>query len=108
MKGGNLFEGLPARLPEEEIEALLRAPGVRLERIVSSGHATPEGAWYDQPQAEWVVLLRGAARLLIEGEPDARRLRPGDWLLLPAHVRHRVDWTDPTAPTVWLALHYGD
>lgn len=108
MKAGNLFGDLPASLPEEEFGTLLDERHIRLERIVSTGQATPEGAWYDQPQAEWVVLLQGGARLLIEGEPEARRLIPGDWLLIPAQVRHRVEWTDPAQPTVWLALHYRD
>jgi len=79
---------------------------VRLERIVSTGHATPPGEWYDQDRDEWVVVLRGRARVRIEGEAEDRRLSVGDHLLLRAHVRHRVEWTDPTAPTVWLALHY--
>jgi cupin 2 domain-containing protein len=106
MKAANLFSDLPERLPEEEVSALLDEPAFRLERIVSTGHATPEGAWYDQPQAEWVVLLKGSARLLIEGEPEPQRLNPGDWLLIPARARHRVEWTDPDQTTVWLALHY--
>lgn len=108
MKAGNLFSDLPAGLPEEEFSTLLDAQGLRLERIVSTGQATPEGTWYDQTRAEWVVLLQGSARLLVEGEPEARRLGPGDWLLIPAHIRHRVEWTDPAQPTVWLALHYQD
>jgi cupin 2 domain-containing protein len=80
---------------------------VRVERITSRGHATPPGEWYDQPQDEWVALLAGAARLLVEGEPAARELRPGDWVLLPARLRHRVEWTDPDRDTVWLAVHAG-
>lgn len=106
MKAGNLFGDVPDDLPEEDFGTLLDEQHFRLERIVSTGHATPEGTWYDQPQAEWVILLKGSARLLVEGEPEARRLSPGDWLLIPAHVRHRVEWTDPAQPTVWLALHY--
>jgi cupin 2 domain-containing protein len=106
-KTGNLFDGLSKRLPEEELSALLDEPGLRLERIVSTGQATPSGAWYDQPQPEWVMLLTGSAGLLIAGEPEPRRLGPGDWMLIPARVRHRVEWTDPDQPTVWLTLHYG-
>jgi cupin 2 domain-containing protein len=108
MKAGNLFGDVPDALPKEDFHPLLEAQSFRLERIVSAGHATPEGTWYDQPQAEWVILLQGSARLLIEGEPEARRLHPGDWLLIPARVRHRLEWTDPAQPTVWLALHYQD
>jgi cupin 2 domain-containing protein len=106
-KAGNLFDDLPERRPEENFSALLDQPGFRLERIVSTGQATPSGTWYDQPQSEWVVLLTGSAGLLIAGEPEARQLKPGDWILIPAGVRHRVEWTDPDRPTVWLALHYG-
>lgn len=84
---------------------LLERAGLRLERIVSLGHATPPGEWYDQQRDEWVVLLSGAARLAFEGEDGERALEPGDWLWIPAHVRHRVAWTDPHEPSVWLALH---
>ena len=84
----------------------MRTPGARLERIVSRGHRTPDGEWYDQEWDEWVVVLSGRATLLVEGEPEPIPLVPGDSLVLPAHVRHRVEWTDPAADTVWLALHY--
>lgn len=104
--GGNLFADLPDALADEEITALLSAPGVRIERIVSTGQASPPGFWYDQAWAEWVLLLTGAARLSFENETEARLLRPGDHLLIPAHARHRVDWTDPDRPTVWLAVHF--
>jgi cupin 2 domain-containing protein len=103
---GNLFADLPTdTLAEECFEALLARPGVRLERIVSTGQATPEGDWYDQESDEWVVLLRGTADLLIEGEASARMLEPGDWVYLPARCRHRVTRTDAHEPTIWLALH---
>lgn len=103
---GNLFAGLPAAaLAEERFEALLERPGVRVERIVSTGQGTPAGDWYDQPGDEWVVLLRGGADLLVEGETAPRALAPGDWVFLPAHCRHRVERTDPDGLTVWLALH---
>lgn len=105
---GNLFAALPPPGPAEAVVALWERPGLRVERIVSRGHATPPGGWYDQPADEWVVLLAGAARLEIEGRADALELRPGDWVLLPAHVRHRVAGTDPDRDTVWLAVHAGD
>lgn len=101
----SLLRGLPETLAAECFETLLSAPGVRLERILSQGHVTPEGAWYDQPSDEWVALLQGGARLAIEGESDEVEMQPGDALLLPAHCRHRVTWTDPDQVTVWLALH---
>lgn len=103
---GNLFTGIPEIIPEEIIEILLKAPDFRIERIVSAGQATATGEWYDQETHEWVVLLSGTAGLLVEGEAQVRVLRPGDYLLIPAHCRHRVEWTDPEQQTVWLAFHY--
>ncbi len=106
LPAGNLLHDVPDRLGEERFETLLQAPGLHLERIVSTGQTTPEGEWYDQDRDEWVVLLDGAAEVLFEGETGPRPLAPGDWLRIPAHVRHRVTWTDPDRPTVWLALHF--
>jgi cupin 2 domain-containing protein len=103
----NLFEAIPAEIPAEIFQVLLKTNNFRLERIVSRGQATPPGTWYDQDTDEWVVLLKGSACLRFEHEPD-RVLRPGDHLLIPAHRRHRVEWTDSTQPTVWLTLHYHD
>jgi cupin 2 domain-containing protein len=106
---GNLFADLPAReaIPAAEIFDVVHAqPGLRVERIVSHGQASPPGFWYDQPEAEWVLLVCGAARLEIDGETKPRHLQPGDWINLPAHCRHRVAWTDPQQATVWLAMHY--
>lgn len=101
----NLFTAPAARGPGEHLETLLERPGLRLERIVSFGHATPEGDWFDQPDDEWVMLASGRARLFIEGEERERILVAGDCLFLPAHCRHRVTWTDEKAPAIWLALH---
>ncbi len=108
MDSGNLFSALPCSLPEEAIDVLLEQGKVRIERIVSTGHATPSGEWYDQQREEWVVLLRGAARLRFEAESEERNLAPGDWLHIPARARHRVTWTRPGEPTVWLAVHLGE
>jgi cupin 2 domain-containing protein len=104
---GNLFAGLPAAAqPIELVDTLLNQPGLRIDRIVSTGQASPAGFWYEQADAEWVVLLAGEALLRFEDETEARRLRAGDWLQIEARRRHRVDWTDPAAPTVWLAVHH--
>jgi cupin 2 domain-containing protein len=100
----NLLSPLPPSTAHEAVTTILARPGARLERIVSNGEASPPGFWYDQSCEEWVMVLAGAARLEIEGEAGERTLAPGDSLLLPAHCRHRVTWTDPDAPTVWLAL----
>lgn len=102
----NLLADLPPAGAEEGIEALLVRPGVRIERILSYGHVTPVDAPYDQDADEWVLLVEGAARLWVEGKGELD-LAPGDHLLIPAHVRHRVTWTDPERPTVWLAVHAG-
>ena len=102
----NLFAGLPTSAPDELVEVLLRTSDLRLERIVSTAHRTPPGEWYDQATDEWVVLLRGSAGLRFADGDEVVLLRPGDFLDIPAHRRHRVEWTDPGEPTVWLALHY--
>jgi cupin 2 domain-containing protein len=103
---GNLFEGIPASLPAEQFDALLTTPHVRIERIVSRGHASPQDFWYDQDQPEWVVVLAGSAAIRFEGEAAARTLKRGDYLHIPARARHRVEWTDAGEPTIWLAVHH--
>lgn len=102
---GNLLAAAPAALPEELFETLLERPGCRIERIVSRQHATAPGEWYDQERDEWVLLVQGAAGLQIEGRDGLLELGPGDYLLLPAHCRHRVAWTAQDGDTIWLALH---
>ena len=107
MIAGNLFAGLPAaREATERCETLLVQAGLRIERIVSSGQASPPGFWYEQAEAEWVLLLSGAALLRFEDEAEARRLRAGDWLHIEPRRRHRMDWTAADEPTVWLAVHH--
>ena len=104
---GNLFAlGEAAASSAEQFEELLSRSGVRVERIVSTGQASPPDFWYDQDVGEWVALLAGAAELQFEDETAARRMGPGDWVTIDAHRRHRVNWTDPSQPTVWLAIHY--
>jgi cupin 2 domain-containing protein len=103
---GNLFAEIAASRAAEQVTELLAAPGLRIERIVSRGQTTPPGKWLDQDRAEWVILLRGAARLRFEDDRGAREMRPGDHVTIPAHCRHRVDWTAPDEPTIWLAIHY--
>jgi cupin 2 domain-containing protein len=105
LRTGNLFAAVPARLVEEEATILAEPPGARIERIVSTGQASAPGFWYDQDQTEWVIVLAGSAGLLIESEAEPRILAPGDWVEIPPHVRHRVEWTDADEPTVWLAVY---
>jgi cupin 2 domain-containing protein len=100
----NLFTGFPSNLPDELITMLLEAANVRIERIVSHGHASPEGFWYDQDQHEWVVVLKGAARLRFKD--GVVEMKAVDFVNIPAHRRHRVDWTTPDEPTVWLGVFY--
>jgi cupin 2 domain-containing protein len=104
----NLLHDLPSATLVEVTETLAAGRNVSIERIVSMGQASPEGFWYDQPEDEWVMLLSGSARLTIESEPDELAMTAGDALLLPAHCRHRVTWTTPNEPTVWLAVFMSD
>lgn len=101
----NLFAELPAYLPDELFTTLLEASNVHIKRIVSHGHASPAGFWYDQDQHEWVIVLSGAARLRFEDE--VFEMKPGDFVNIPVHKKHRVEWTTPDEPTIWLAVFYG-
>jgi cupin 2 domain-containing protein len=102
----NLFADIPARLPAEQITQLLSRENLKIERIVSHGQASPPDVWYDQDLAEWVIVLTGSAGLRFQGEAAAQTLHAGDYVTIPAHTRHRVDWTDAEHATVWLAVHY--
>ena len=102
----NLFSNIPESFPEEIFETLLENNRFKLERILSSGQSTPNGKWFDQEKDEWIVLLKGKAGLRFENESEVIELTPGDHLMIPAHKKHRVEWTDRTQKTVWLALHY--
>jgi cupin 2 domain-containing protein len=106
MMAGNVLTGVPRELRDEQIVDLLSTPNVRIERIVSTGQSSPPGFWYDQDWAEWVLLLAGSAGLHMEGEAEPRRLAAGDYIHIGAHQRHRVAWTDPAQPTIWLAIHH--
>ena len=103
----NLFAGLPsAALADEQFATILQRQGLRIERIVSTGQASPPDFWYDQDEGEWVVLLQGEAKLRFADEADARQLRAGDFIDIAPHRQHRVDWTAPDQVTVWLAVFY--
>jgi len=101
-----LLTDLPSLLPDELFSTLLDAANICIERIVSYGHASPKAFWYDQNQHEWVVVLKGAARLRFEDE--IVEMNPGDFVNIAAHKKHRVDWTTPDEPTIWLAVHCGE
>jgi cupin 2 domain-containing protein len=104
MKLNYLLTHIPSNLPAELTELLLQSPNLRIERIISQGHTSPEGFWYDQDTDEWVLLVQGAARLRFE--EGVVEMRVGDYLHIPAHRRHRVEWTDPVQKTVWVAVHF--
>ncbi len=106
LKTGDLLAGVPDASSAELLETIVSLDGIRLERIVSKGQATPTGEWYDQPWHEFVFLAAGEALLQIEGEPEAHRLCQGQWIMLPAHCRHRVECTLPKQDTIWLAVNW--
>ena len=103
---GNLFDDIRASAPEEVVSTLLSARQFRIERIVSTGQASHPGFWYDQQESEWVLLVSGAAGLMFEGEAQPRVMKAGDYVLIPAHRRHRVEWTSASTPTVWIAVFF--
>jgi len=103
----NLFKPTPETCGEL-IETLVAGPDVRIERIVSSGQASPDDFWYDQEEHEWVILLAGKARLRFEGDGEPTPMKPGDHINIPAHRKHRIEWTSPDALTIWLAVFYHD
>lgn len=106
MEKGNLFAHIPPNFTDEILETLLATKYLKLERIIPAGHATARGGWYNQNFDEWVILLKGSACLFFDGETEPIELQPGDYLHIPAHAKHRVEWTDSEQKTVWLALRF--
>ena len=104
-RSSDLFADLRQQMPDELITTLLEAANIRIERIVSHGQASTEGFWYDQDQHERVIVLKGAARLRFED--GIVEMKPGDFINIPAHKKHRVEWTSPEEPTIWLAVFFG-
>ena len=102
---GNFFSSLPDKSEHELFEELLRHENIKIERIVSQGHTSPENGWYDQKENEWVIVLEGAGLILFESWGEVN-LKKGDYLNIPAHTKHKVTWTDPNSITIWLAIHY--
>jgi cupin 2 domain-containing protein len=101
----NLLKNIPTALPKEHFESLVQAENIHIERIVSKGHTSPDEGWHEQADNEFVLLLKGAARLeFVDGRVVS--MGPGDWLEIPAQVKHRVVWTTGDVETVWLAVHY--
>ena len=103
---GSLLESIPTEQPDELLETLSSSENVKIERIVSHGHASPEGFWYDQEENEFVLVVQGSAGLRMEDQDDLVELKPGDYVVIPARRKHRVEWTDPAGETIWLAVYY--
>ena len=101
----NIFSSVPDTIDKEIFEDLLTKDSVRIERIISKGQSSPEYGWYDQEEHEWVIVLKGAGIISFEDGRDVK-LCKGDFLNIPAHTKHRVKWTDPESPTIWLAIFY--
>ena len=101
---GNLFESIPTDLGHEAVDLILKNNNLKIERIVSRGHATPKLEWYDQSQNEWVLILKGAG-VLVFADGEQCKLVSGDHVFIQAHRKHRVEWTDPSTETIWLAVH---
>ncbi len=102
----NIFNRIPKDIPNEIFEEIVSSKRCRIQRIISKGQSTSDGQWYDQDQAEWVILLQGSAGLLFEGSDNLINLQPGDYLHIPANAKHRVEWTDQNQETIWLAVRY--
>ena len=102
----NLFADIPNDPNDELFETLLQTSCFRIERIVSKGHRSPKGFWYDPDDDEWVILLKGGAVLRFEDQSENIEMNPGNYIHIEKHRRHRVEWTDPGQETVWLAVHY--
>ena len=103
---GNIFANLPDQIDKELFETINSSENLKIERIVSRGHRSPEDYWYDQDKHEWVMVLKGSAGLRLENEQEIIKMIPGDYINIPAHCKHRVEWTDPDVETIWLAVHY--
>lgn len=106
MEKDNIYANIPLAIPEEICQELFQSASFKIERIISKGQATPPNFWYDQPKNEWIILLQGKAGLLFAENHRMIELKPGDYLNIPAHCRHRVEYTDMAGETIWLAIHY--
>ena len=100
----NIFETEGINLSDEFLETILPADSFFVERIISEGHASPQDFWYDQKTNEFVLLLKGEAEIQFEEESIV--LKPGDYLIIPKHKKHRVNRTHPKEKTFWLTIHY--
>jgi cupin 2 domain-containing protein len=102
----NIFLGIRNRSAEEIFETIIKTNQFKIERIISDGQSTDKGKWYDQDEDEWVILLRGSAGLLFESNNEEIIIKSGDYINIPAHQKHRIEWTDANEKTIWLAVLY--
>ena len=106
MKPSNIFDSIPEDMQAEVFEDIVRLPNLRIERIISKGHTSPETGWYDQDENEWVMVIDGQATIEFN-DGYFVALRKGDYLNIPAHTKHKVSWSDPNQITIWLVVFYG-
>ena len=102
----NIFSSIPQPIADEIFETIVQAQHITIEKIISQGHSSPQDFWYDQQQNEWVIVLTGQAKLKFAEHDELVEMKPGDHINIPAHYKHRVEWTDPNEETIWLAVHY--
>lgn len=103
---GNLFSNVPHQIHDEVFDTILAADHFEIKRIISKGQRSPANFWYDQKKSEWVVVLKGAARLEFKDDKRIVEMIPGAYIHIPAHCKHRVEWTDPDVETIWLAIYF--
>ena len=102
---GNLFESMPEDVSKEVLTGLVHGENVKIERIVSKGQSSPASGWYDQSENEWVMVVKGLAKISFENN-SVVHLKAGSYINIPAHTKHKVTWTKPGTETIWLAVHY--
>jgi len=101
----NIFKNIPSNLDNEIFEDIQKSSNIRIERIISKGQSSPDSGWYDQIENEWLIVLQGSGIILFEGGKE-KMLNKGDYINIPAHIKHKVKWTDPEEITLWLAIFY--
>jgi cupin 2 domain-containing protein len=106
IKSGNLFSNIPLHADDEIFDTILASDGCKIKRIISRGNQSPPDYWYDQERNEWVMVLKGSAALKFENSKKIVEMMPGDYVYIPSHCKHRVEWTDPEVETIWLAVYF--
>ena len=105
MQKSNILSNIPTNLNQEIFQDIISNDNIKIERIISKGHKSKEDEWYNQEKDEWVMVIKGNATLTFEDAEDVD-LGEGDYINIPAHMKHRVSWTDAKVETIWLAIHY--